>query len=75
MNSSRATAAARITVVLIPKAAEDLERLRERTGLSKTDLVNRGVSLYEFIDAQLQAGRDLIVRDPGTGEAQVVRLL
>jgi len=65
----------RITVALIPKAGEDLQRLQDRTGLSKTDIANRAISLYEFIDSQLQAGKDLIVKDPKTGESQLVRLL
>jgi hypothetical protein len=69
------TAADRITVALIPKASDDLQRLQDRTGLSKTDIVNRGISLYEFIDAQLQAGYDLIVKDPKTGDSQMVKLL
>ena len=59
----------RITVALIPKASEDLQRLQDRTGLSKTDLANRAISLYEFIESQLQAGRELLVRDPETGRS------
>ena len=35
----------RITVALVPKAAEDLERTKERTHLSKTDIVNSAKSL------------------------------
>lgn len=65
----------RVTVALIPDAAAALAALRDRTGLSRTGLVNRAVTLYGFTDAQLRAGRELIVRDPATGEAQVVRLL
>lgn len=68
-------AAERITVALIPQAVEDLQKLQERTSLSKTDLANRAISLYEFIDAQLRAGRDLLIRDNATGETQLVRLL
>jgi hypothetical protein len=60
---------------LIPQAAEDLQHLQERTSLSKTDIVNRAISLYDFIDAQLKAGRDVIIRDPKTGETQLVRFL
>jgi hypothetical protein len=67
--------AERITVALIAKAAEDLQRLKARTGLSKTDIANRAIILYEFIDAQLGEGRDLLIRDPKTNETQVVRLL
>ena len=65
----------RITVALIPKAADDLQRLQDRTSLSKTDIVNRAISLYEFFESQLNARKDLIVRDPETGETQLVKLL
>jgi hypothetical protein len=64
----------RITVALIPKAAEDLLRLQERTSLSKTDLTNRAISLYEFIDAQIREGREVLIRDPAKKETQVVHL-
>lgn len=65
----------RITVALIPKAGEDLQHLQDWTGLSKTDITNRAISLYEFIDAQMRAGRDVLIRDNKTGEVQLVRLL
>lgn len=65
----------RITVALIPKAGEDLQRLQDRTSLSKTDLVNRAITLYEFIEAQQRAGRELLVRDSKTGEMQTVLIL
>jgi hypothetical protein len=64
----------RITVALIPKAASDLQSLQERSGLSKTDLVNRAISLYEFIDAQLREGKEVLIRDPGKNETQRVHL-
>jgi len=69
------TAADRITVALIPQASDDLQRLQDRTGLSKTDIANRAIILYEFIDSQLKAGRDLLVKDNETGESQLVKLL
>ena len=72
---ARQTLADRITVALIPQAADDLQHLQDRTGLSKTDLVNRAISLYEFINAQLREGRDLLIRDNETGETQVIRLM
>jgi hypothetical protein len=65
----------RITVALIPHAAEDLQRLQDRTSLSKTDLVNRAITLYEFIESQLRADQDLIIRNRKTGETQLVRFL
>ncbi len=68
-------ASERITVALVPKVGNDLRALVDRTGLSKTDIVNRAISLYEFIDAQLKAGSDLIITDPETGRQSLVRLL
>jgi hypothetical protein len=65
----------RITVSLIPKAAADLAVLVGRTGLSKTDAVNRAITLYEWVTAQMAAGNDFIVRDEKTGETQLIRFL
>jgi len=61
-----------ITVPLIAGVADDLRRLGERTKLSTTDLVNRAITSYEFFDARLRTGYDLIVRDGRTGEARFV---
>jgi hypothetical protein len=65
----------RITVALIPKAGADLQTLQDRTGLSKTDITNRAISLYEFMDAQLRDSKDVIIRDKRTGETQLVQFL
>jgi hypothetical protein len=65
----------RITVALVKQAGQDLQTLQDRTGLSKTDIVNRAISLYEFIDAQVKDGNDLLVRDQKTKETQLIRLL
>lgn len=64
----------RITVTLIPKAEDDLRRLQERTKLSKTDLANRAITLYEFFDDQIRTGHDLIARDNRTGTTKLVHL-
>ncbi len=65
----------RITVALIPQSADDLQHLQDKTTLSKTDLVNRAITLYEFIDSQLRSEQDLILRDRKTGETQLIRFL
>ncbi len=65
----------RITVTLIPKAAEGLRLLQQRTSLSKTDLTNRAITLYEFVDDQLRSGHDIIARNQVTGETQLVKLI
>ncbi len=62
-----------ITVALVAKAAADLQITHERTHLSKTDIVNRAVSLYEFVDAELRAGAELIVRR--NGQDYLVKLM
>ena len=65
----------RITVALIAKVAEELQRLQGATGLSKTDIVNRSISLYDFLQTQMDADNDIIVRDRTTGETQIVKFL
>jgi len=68
-------ASERITVALIPKAVVDLQSLQDRTGLSKTDLTNRAISLYEFIDKLIREGKEVLIRDPEESETQRVHLL
>ena len=65
----------RLTIALIPKARQDLARLQDRTKLSKTDLVNRSITLYEFLDAQQAAGHDVLIRSGATGETWIVQFL
>ena len=72
---AKATTAAdteRITVALVPKAAADLQYLLDSTALSKTDLVNRALSLYRFFQESTAAGREVIVRDKESGQDRVV---
>ena len=69
---SEAATPDRITVALIPRAAADIQSLQERNGLSKTDIVNRAISLYEFIEDQLRQGREVLIRDPEAEETQRV---
>lgn len=59
----RGSAPDRVTVTLVPKAAGDLQRAVARTGLSKTDIINRAISLYEYLDARLSNGAQLLIRD------------
>jgi hypothetical protein len=65
----------RITVALIPAASQKLQKIQDRTGLSKTDVVNRAITLYEFTEAQTRNGRDLLLRDNVTGEIQNIIIL
>ena len=62
-----------IRIILVSKAAADLARTCKRTQLSETDIVNRAVSLYDFIDGQLAAGGELLLRCP-EGPTKVIQL-
>jgi hypothetical protein len=57
--------AARITVSLMPKAASDLQKTHDRTLMSKTDIINRALSLYEFVEGELTGGAELVIRRDG----------
>lgn len=73
--AERQAVAERITVALIAKASEDLRRIQERTGMSKTDVVNRALALYEFIDRRLADGSEILLRSEGASELELIRLL
>jgi hypothetical protein len=63
-----------ITVALIPAVTGHLRRLQQRTKLSRSDLANRAITSYEFFDAQLRDGNDLLIRNNRTGVSQLVQL-
>jgi hypothetical protein len=65
----------RMTISLIPRTVKELEQLHEKTGLSKTDIVNRAISLYAFATQQTDSGQDLVIRNRDTGEQQLIQLL
>ena len=63
----------RVNVALIAEAAEALDRLQRRTGLKKVDVVNRALTIYEFIDAELRGGGQILIRDTD-GNDQLVKI-
>jgi hypothetical protein len=69
----RASVADRVTVALVPKAASDLQQTVVRTGLSKTDVINRAVSLYGYIEGRLSDGDELLIRDGKTGQVEQIK--
>ena len=59
--------ALRITVGLTTKANAAVNWLAERTGMSKTDVVNRAVQLYQFVEQQEADGAQLgLIRPDGS---------
>lgn len=63
----------RVNIALTADAVRAVDKVRERTGMKKTDLVNRALLLYEFIEAETRAGRDLVLRDH-EGREQVLKM-
>lgn len=72
-SSSRRTLRS-ITVLLIPKVARELDRTRRRGQLSDTDIVNRAISLYNFVEKELDSGAQLLLYRPRSGLAEKVQL-
>lgn len=73
ITSSSVREVTRITVSLALAAAADLRRAIARSHLSQTDIVNRAISLYEYIDSELADGAELIIRK--NGQDHVVKIL
>lgn len=68
------TAADRVNVALVAEAAEALDKLQSRTRLKKVDVVNRALRLYEFIDSEIRAGNQILIKDE-EGKDYLVKLL
>jgi hypothetical protein len=64
----------RITVALPQRSFEAMEHVRERTGLSKTDVVARALVALEWMSAQEAEGAKLVARYPDGSEERVVFL-
>lgn len=66
--------AERITVGLTRRVSQELTDMADETGMSKTDLVNRALSLYRLITDKTNDGYQLALvgRD---GEVEIVHIL
>lgn len=53
----------KVTVALVDRAADALDEVCDLTGGSKTDVINRAVQLYAFVERRLQAGDTLRLID------------
>lgn len=61
----------RFTVALTRDAGEAMKLLRERTGFNKTDIINRALVVYLFVDDEVRAGKELILRDKDGNQERV----
>jgi len=41
--------------------------------MSKTDIVNRAISMYEYVDGRLEEGKVVVIRDPVAKVDEIVR--
>ncbi len=64
----------RLGIGLIPGANAALERLVRRTGLSKTDVLNRAVQIYDLVEEGKERGAELALRH-SDGSFERVRIL
>jgi hypothetical protein len=71
--NGRHLSADRLNVALIRKAADDLQLMADRTGLSQGDIVNRALSLYEYIDDRLRHGDQILLRAGDSGMIEHIR--
>ncbi|WP_117209941.1 hypothetical protein [Allorhizocola rhizosphaerae] len=65
----------RITANFTPRAAGALERIAEKTGDSKTDILNRSVMVYEVVLEWLERGDGKVHVVFPDGTEEVVRLM
>ncbi|MET0493265.1 MAG: hypothetical protein ABW000_09070 [Actinoplanes sp.] len=61
----------RFSIALIGDAVRALERLQQRTGLKKVDLINRALVVYDLIDEEIRQDKKLILRDTDGGEERI----
>lgn len=64
----------RLTVNLTPKSDAALTNLANRTDLNRTDLVNRALQLYDYVDKATEAGMQLMLRGPD-GQLDLIKIL
>lgn len=65
----------RVTVNLIPRASRALQRLVDLTGDSKTDIINRALQVYLYMEETTTDGGDIYVREPKDSEPRLVKML
>ena len=67
----RHPASERYSVTLVPPAVQAVGELTRLTGLSKTDVINRAVQIYAFLEAQRHAGSHVCLERPDGGTERV----
>lgn len=65
----------RVTVNLVPKTVNALDRTMDRDQVTKTDGINRAIQLYDFFSEHLTAGSAIYIRRAGSEEMERIHLL
>ena len=65
----------RVTVNLTPKSADSLEAISVSTGLSKTDVINRALQVYQVVEELLDRGNGSMLIKHANGELERVYIL
>lgn len=64
----------RLNVNLIPRAARALEQAMTLTGHTKTDVINRALLLYTYIEQVMHDGGAVFVQNAGSSEPQQIKI-
>ena len=64
----------KVTVNLIPEAWDAANATSKRRGITRTDAINRALQAYAFLEAEIDAGSEILIRRKD-GEAQTVKFL
>jgi hypothetical protein len=59
---------------VLPEVADHLDQAADRTGDTKTDAINRAITLYNLLQRRIAAGDELLIRTPA-GNVEPVQLL
>lgn len=66
--------AARFSVAFIPVALRAVDYLMSVTGLSKTDVINRSVQIYQYLEERKHEGYEVYLRD-ADGNVERLRIM
>lgn len=75
MTGSLASSIVRLHVNLSAETAEALQQLAAQSGRSLTEVVRRAITIYNFVDEELQLGHEIRTFDPASGNARILILL
>lgn len=64
----------RVTVNLTPRTSEALEQLAQITGESKTDMINKALQVFSYLQQLQRDGGAVYVREPGSKEVERLKI-